>query len=59
MVSSNPSLGPSPTTKISYFLLSVCVDELLSTTKIKAIFPKSKFKIKKCDRELNLIPYQE
>ena len=31
---SNPCSGPSPRTQISYFLLSTCTEELISTTKI-------------------------
>ena len=44
--SSNPCVGPSPRTKIYFFLLSVCVGELLSRPKTMTFLPIPKFKIK-------------
>ena len=52
----NPSVGPSPRTKIYFFLWSVSVDELFSTAKIITFLPKSKFESKKIERESNPIP---
>ena len=34
VVSSYPCIGPKPRIKISFFLLSICTDELVSTQKI-------------------------
>ena len=59
VVLSNPCVGPSPKTKIYFSLLSVCVDELFSTPKVITLLPKSNFENKKCDGELNPIPYPE
>ena len=39
LVSSNPRVGPSPRIKISFPLLSICTDELISPPKIMTIFP--------------------
>ena len=39
MVLSNPCAGPSPRIKISFFLLSICIDELISALKIMKFFP--------------------
>ena len=33
-VCSNPSVGPIPKTNISFFLLSMCAEKLISTPKI-------------------------
>ena len=38
-VSSNPSTGPSPKTEISFYLLSVCVEEPLSVPNIITFLP--------------------
>ena len=38
VVSSNPCVGPSPRIKISFFLLSPCREELISTPKIITFF---------------------
>ena len=58
-VSSNPCVWPSPRTKIYFFLLSICNDELLSTQKIIALLPQSKFGNEKSERELNSTLYPE
>ena len=34
MVSSNHCVGPSPRIKMSFFLLSICTDELIPASKI-------------------------
>ena len=39
VVSSNLCAGPSPKTKVSFFLLSICTDELMSIPKIIAFLP--------------------
>ena len=44
---------------MSFFLLSVCVDELFSTPKIETFLPQLKFGIKKHERKSNPIPYPE
>ena len=44
-MSSNLYVGPSSRTKISFFVLSTWVDELLSTPKIITFLPKSKLEI--------------
>ena len=56
LVSSYPCLGPLPRTKISFFLLSICSDELLSAQKIITFLPQSKFGSEKSERESNPIP---
>ena len=38
-VSSNPSADPSPKTEISFYLLSVCVEEPLSVPNIIKFLP--------------------
>ena len=43
MVSSNAYVGPSPRIKISFSLLSICTDKLISARKIMAFFPKLPF----------------
>ena len=40
VVSSIPCFGPSTRSKIYFFLLSACVDELLSTPKFVTFLPK-------------------
>ena len=39
MVLSIPCVSPSPRIKISFFLLSACSDELISSPKIMTFFP--------------------
>ena len=39
MAPSNPCVGPSPTIEISFFLLSICTEELISTLKIIQFVP--------------------
>ena len=41
MVSSNPCVGSALRTNISFFFLSACTDELLSTPKIMTFLPQS------------------
>ena len=36
---SNPCVGPYPRTNMSFFLLSVCVEELISAPKINTFWP--------------------
>ena len=57
-VSPNSCIGSSPRTKISFFLLPVCVDERFSTSKTIILLPQSIFENKKCDCESNPISYQ-
>ena len=38
-MSSNPWVGPSPRIEISFFLLSICTDEFISTPKIMTFLP--------------------
>ena len=59
VVSSSPVAGPPTKNKISFFPLSVCNGELLSTLKIITFLPLSKFEIKKSHLELNPISYPE
>ena len=40
-VSSKPSIGSSPRTKISFSLLSSCTDKLFSTPEITTMLPNS------------------
>ena len=47
VVLSNPCVAPRPGVKIFLFLLSICADELMSTLKIMAFLPQSKFGIEK------------
>ena len=54
---SDPCVGVLPKFKISLFLLSLCTDELTSTSKIMAFLPQSKFGIEKTKRQSNPIPY--
>ena len=58
MVPSNPSVGPSTRTTIT-FILPKCTDELLSTPKITTFLPQSKPEYKKSEHESNPIPYPE
>ena len=58
-VSSNPCVWRSPRTKIYFFLLSICNDELLSTQKIIALLPQSKCGKEKSEQQLNSTLYPE
>ena len=40
VISSNPCVGPSPEIRVSFPLLSICTDELISAPKIITFFPK-------------------
>ena len=55
ILSSNPSVGPSPKTAIYYFLLSVCADKLLPAPKLITFLPNSPFD-EKFKRAPNPIP---
>ena len=57
VVLSDPCIGLSPRTKISFLLLSIRTDELLSTPKIITFFAKSKFECEESEQESNPIPY--
>ena len=46
-------VGPSPRTNMYFFLLSICIDELLSTPKITTFLPQSKLGSEKSEQELN------
>ena len=59
VVISYPCVGPSPRTKASFFLLSICTDELFSTPKIIAFLPQSKLGKGKSNGESSRIPYLE
>ena len=59
VVSSNPSFGPFPRTKISFFLLPIWTDNLLATPKITTFLPQLKFGAEKSERESNPILYPE
>ena len=56
IVSSNVSFGPSPRTRISFFLLSKCTDKLLSTSKITTFWPISPRGNKTSEHTTNLVP---
>ena len=53
VVSYNTSVGPSPRTKISFFLLPIYTEELLSTPKIATFLPQSNLRYEKSERESN------
>ena len=57
VVSSNPSAGTLLKTKVSFFLILLCADELLSTSKITTFLLQSKLETEKSEQELNPIPY--
>ena len=59
VVSSNPVVGPSPQTNISFFKSSLCTDELLSTPKITTFLYQLKSRHKKSEQESNSISYPE
>ena len=50
VASFNPFVGPSPRTKISFFLISACTNELVSTPKIPTLLRHSLIKIAKVDQ---------
>ena len=54
-VSSNPSVGSSPRTRISFFLLLVCTVKLLSTPKITIFLPHSPVGNETCEPASNPI----
>ena len=56
VVSSNPCVGPKPRIKISFILLSICTDELISTPKIMALWTMLPSGNGNCERESNSIP---
>ena len=56
-VLSTHCVGPSPKTKISFFLLSICTKELFLALKITTFLPQSKPRNEKSERESNPIPY--
>ena len=39
IVSPNHCVGPKPKIKISFLLLSICTDEVISTSKIMTVLP--------------------
>ena len=51
VASSNLCVKALQKIKISFFLLSICTDELISTPQIKTLLPKTKFRIEKNERE--------
>ena len=55
---SNPCVGPLPRTKMCFFLLSIFIDELISTSKIITFLPKSLPNEKDVSLS-NPIPYPE
>ena len=57
-LSSNPCVGPLPRIKMSFFLLSIFVDQLISTPKIITFLPVS-LPIEKDVFLLNPTPYPE
>ena len=56
VVSLNPCVGPSPRIKISFPLLSLCTDELISAPKIMKFFPKLPSLNKNSERVSNHMP---
>ena len=58
-VCSNPCVGPLPKIKISFFLLSIFVDELMSTPKIITFLPNPIPGDEKLPCLSNPIPYPE
>ena len=55
VVLSNPYVGPLPRIKITFFSLSICTDDLISTPKIMA-FAQPKFGSEKNERISNPLP---
>ena len=58
-VCSNPCVGPLPKIKISFFLLSIFVDELISTPKIITFQPNLGSRKEKLQCLSNPVPYTE
>ena len=58
-VCSNPCVGPLPKIKISFFLLSIFVDELISTPTIMTFLPSPVPGNEKLPCLSNQIPYPE
>ena len=56
VVSSNPCIGPSGRIKISFPLLSICTDGLISGPKIMTLFPIIPSLNKNSERESNPTP---
>ena len=57
VVSSNPYIGPSQGIKISFPLLSICTDELISAPEIMTFFPKLPSANKNSGRESSPMLY--
>ena len=57
VVSSNYCVGPKPRIKISFFLLSICTDELMSTPKTMTFLPTIPSQNENSEHESNPIPY--
>ena len=55
----NPCVGPLPRIKISFFLLSISIDKLISTPKIILFLTVPPLKCEKHPCLSNLIPYPE
>ena len=55
VVSSNSYVGPLPSSKISFFLLSICTDELMSIPKITSFLPMLLSGNETNERESNLM----
>ena len=55
-VSSNPCFGPISRIKISFSLLLICTDELISTPKIMTFLPTFPSDNENSEQESNLIP---
>ena len=56
-VCSSPCVGPSPRIKISFFLLSIFVDELISTPKIITFLPVAPLTCEKSRCLSNPLPH--
>ena len=56
VVSSNPCVGPSPRIKISFHLISICTDELISAPKIMTFLPTTPSVSENYERESNPMP---
>ena len=55
-VCSNPCVVPFPGTNISFFLLSICAEELISTPKINTFSPDPPLGNEKVDLLSNPVP---
>ena len=53
---SNPRVGPFPRTNMSFFLLSMCAEEFMSTPKINTFLPNLPPRNEKLDLLSNPIP---